>query len=178
MKEESTLKPEPALTPNVNGLLTPVHADDSEREDVFTIITDGFCKPNPHGIGVWANVIYCAHGDLFDLEADDIGSGDGITNNSADYVAVLKAFAWAVEFAPDVPVAILTNSELVANQVNGKATCKEPHLKALLEETLKLRKQSKASVRRVSKSDTEVASSLAKFAFELAKRESERGGND
>jgi ribonuclease HI len=57
---------------------------------------DGLCEPrNPGGWACWAFVVHKAIDDEF-IHDDRgcIGAGDGMTNNLAEYTAVLEALRW------------------------------------------------------------------------------------
>ena len=178
METEKNMKPEQALAPYVNNLLPLSQTEDDEPKAEYIIITSGFCKPNPHGIGAWGAAIFDDNGKLLSVHYGSIGSGEGVTNMAAAYVAVLNALGWAAESAPYHLVEILTDSELVAKQVSGEWSCNEPHLKELRDEAVKLFEQSMAFVRWAPKAETEIAALLAKLGFLIAKRELERGGDD
>ena len=168
---------EQALLPDDNNLLPFVQTEDDELEEGITIIAGGLCEPNPGGIATWGFAVFCLHGNLSALYAGVIGSGENITNNVAEYAGVLQALDYTVDCFPDAPVEILTDSELVACQINGKRACKKPHLKVLRDHAVDLLKQSKAVVRWVPKAETHVVRALNELAYHEVKRERD-GGDD
>jgi ribonuclease HI len=178
MENMNDLEIEMAFAPSADDLLTFSNVEEDKPEEGYIIITDGLCEPNPHGIGTWAVVIFCPHGNLLEQHFDDIGSGEHVTNNVAEYVAVINALIWTVECAPDEPVEIRTDSQLVANQINGKWACNKQHLRELRDDAVELLRQSNAVIRWVPKAETQVADLLTKLAYIKAKREQDEGDND
>lgn len=80
----------------------------------FTIYADGLCEPNP-GKASWGYAVY-HEGAL--LTAKNGFMGDGKTNNQAEYMAVIEALVYCHE-DDDNEYEILTDSQLVVNQLNG-----------------------------------------------------------
>ena len=58
---------------------------------LITIYTDGFCEPNPGGFACWGWVAYDRAGKELQQDFGCLGYGDGMTNNRAEYEAVLQA---------------------------------------------------------------------------------------
>lgn len=90
----------------------------------------------------------------------------------------MNALIWAVECAPEDPVEIRTDSQLVAKQVNGEWSCNKPHLRELRDDAITLLRLSKAVVRWVPRAEVKVADTLTKLAYIQAKRKQEEGGDD
>lgn len=76
------------------------------------IFCDGLCFPNP-GMGCYGLVVETQGSTWY--EAGLVGSG--LTNNRAEYHALIRAIAVARTLPP--PVTIYTDSLLCVNQVNG-----------------------------------------------------------
>lgn len=178
MQQMKRIEVEAAPELHNDSFLSLFLAEDAEPQEHITITTSGQCEPNPHGIGAWGFVVYCPHGDMIDVDMDDIGSGENVTNNVTEYVAVICALLWAATYAPDESVEVRTASKTVANQINGEFACKQPHLKELKDDAVELLKQTKAVVRWVSKKETLVADLLAKFAYLRAKHDYAEGEDD
>lgn len=87
---------------------------------------DGLAQPNP-GQGTWAFVVFEDERLLRTLAEHYGYLGASITNNVAEYTAVVKALEW-VQGQTKQPVTVLTDSMLVVNTINRKWKCKKPHL--------------------------------------------------
>ena len=94
----------------------------------LTIHADGICEPNP-GKAAWAFIVFDEAGEV--LHEDKGYLGDDRTNNYAEYTAVGKAARWCVEFARGKQIELLTDSQLVVNQVNGVWQCQKEQLQTL-----------------------------------------------
>ena len=119
---------------------------------------DGLANPNP-GKATWAFI------DLTHGEEQYGYLGDHITNNVAEYEAVLRAVEYARQF-PQEQTEILTDSMLVVNQVNGKWQCKRPEL-AELRNSVQGLKPSNVSIGWIRGTDNE-ADHFTRVAFREA----------
>jgi ribonuclease HI len=97
----------------------------------LTIKCDGLCEPNPGGIGTWAFIVYDEDGNFVTEDYGVALEGEGATNNVAEYWAVIKAIEWLTEQDDEYEAEILSDSQLVVQQLNGKWACHKPHLMAL-----------------------------------------------
>lgn len=167
-----------ASEPNPDFFLPLFLMEEEEPEGRFTIITSSLCEPNPHGIGAWAFVVFSPDGDMLDMDLDDIGSGEHVTNIVADYAAVIQALIWTASCEPEEPIEILTASKIVANQISGEFACNQPHLRQYRDDAVELLRQTNAVVGWVRKSETGVADVLARLAYLQAKRRQEEGEDD
>lgn len=152
--------------------------EDKKAGGKFTIYADGACNPNPHGIGCWAYVVYDAEGNQIAQDYGDIGRGEGVTNNVAEYHAVIEGLKKALEFPCESEVLVHTDSQLVVNQLNGKFACNPPHLKMLLDELRELVCLTNAVLEWVPREKNQVADYHTRLAYIQAKRRYEGGGND
>jgi len=90
---------------------------------------DGSCEPvNPGGIARWGfalleddEVIHTDHGL--------IGEGDGMTNNVAEYHALLHCLQYLSENHADDFIEIYGDSKMVINMTTGLWGKKKPHKK-------------------------------------------------
>lgn len=80
----------------------------------YTIYADGLCEPNP-GKASWG-IVVCD--DIGLITAQNGFMGDDNTNNTAEYRAVIEALVYAHE-DDENEYLILTDSQLVVNQLNG-----------------------------------------------------------
>jgi ribonuclease HI len=107
-----------------------------EEPSVLTIHTDGASRGNP-GAAAYAYVI--ARGD--ELLFEEAGCLGQMTNNQAEYTALVKALEHALELGPDQRLLIHSDSELLVKQMNGEYRVKNEDLRDLYE-------QARALVRR------------------------------
>jgi ribonuclease HI len=90
----------------------------------IVIYTDGGSRGNP-GHAAIAVLIYDGKGKLLASHSEYIGE---VTNNVAEYRAVLKALMLARKHGAGKSVSCVMDSELVARQLSGKYKVKKPHL--------------------------------------------------
>jgi ribonuclease HI len=91
------------------------------------IKTDGLVIGNP-GVGFYAFVVY----DDKRVWYEEKGNvGENVTNNIAEYTAVIKAIEY-VGRKLDGDVIIKSDSQVVINQINGSYKCKAGNLTPLL----------------------------------------------
>lgn len=84
------------------------------------IFFDGLCEPQPHGIGTYGYVIYRS-GRKVKEGAAFIGKGAGMTNNVAEYTAVVEALKLAsANGLLDGEVVVKGDSQLVIRQLRGE----------------------------------------------------------
>jgi ribonuclease HI len=101
-------------------------------EIMLSVFADGLCEPrNPGGFACWAWVAFDNSGQETANNHGCIGSGQGMTNNLAEYHAVLEAFRFASKDLFHKPIQFFTDSQLVVNQVNGEWACNSPSLQPL-----------------------------------------------
>ncbi|KKN86809.1 hypothetical protein LCGC14_0263680 [marine sediment metagenome] len=102
---------------------------------MIEIFTDGSTRPTnpgPSGYGI----AWYQDGKSFMEQSGFLG--DDLTNNIAEYVALIVALKSLHEFQ-DMNVVIRSDSMLVVKQVSGLWRVKQPHLRGLYEEAIKLR---------------------------------------
>lgn len=83
---------------------------------MITVFVDGLSEPRNPGIGTYGFVIY--------RDGEKIGEGRGpagenVTNNFAEYVALVRALSSIVSNS-DEPVLIRSDSRLLVNQMSGE----------------------------------------------------------
>lgn len=106
--------------------------------DAVTVRFDGACEPvNPGGHGTWGFVIE-AGGDTLAKERGYIGEGEGITNNVAEYTALLEALEHAREEVSAAAVDVRGDSQLVVRQLRGEYDVNSPRLRPLYERARRL----------------------------------------
>jgi ribonuclease HI len=101
---------------------------------LLTIHTDGASRGNP-GDAAYAYVISRDDETLIE-EADCLGQ---MTNNQAEYTALVRALEHALELGPHHRLLIYSDSELMVKQMNGEYRVKNEELRGLYEEACQLR---------------------------------------
>jgi ribonuclease HI len=107
-----------------------------DKATVLTIYTDGASRGNP-GEAAFAYVIR--------REGQPAVEGAGclgqMTNNQAEYTALIRALERAFEMGPHHRVIIYSDSELMVKQMNGQYRVKNEELRSLYEQACALRRR-------------------------------------
>src|SRR5262245_25996308 len=112
----------------------------SETRELM-IYCDAAVQPrNPGGHGSCAYVVY-EDGKRIAEQYGYIGTGPEMTNNVAEWRAVIGALKWAVKNAGGCRVRIMSDSMLVVNQLSGRWGCNKASLAALRDEARQLARQ-------------------------------------
>ena len=84
------------------------------------IFFDGLCEPNPRGIATYGFAIYF-NGKSLHKGSGIIGRGKGMTNNVAEYTALLEALKWLQKHHTGKfeEITIKGDSNLVIQQMRG-----------------------------------------------------------
>jgi probable phosphoglycerate mutase len=119
----------------MNGNLFPDHApsDADAPGEALTAHCDGGSRGNPGPSGFGA-VIEDAHGRVLAELSEFLGIQ---TNNYAEYSGLLAVLQWAVEHHAR-SLRVISDSELMVKQMQGKYAVKSPVLRPLYEEARKL----------------------------------------
>ena len=119
----------------MNGNLFPDPAPDAPAEH-FTAHCDGGSRGNPGPAGYGA-VVENSKGKV----VAELNSFLGIqTNNFAEYSGLLAVLRWAIENGAK-HLTVISDSELMVKQLQGKYAVKSPVLRPLFEEARKLSRQ-------------------------------------
>jgi ribonuclease HI len=134
----------------------------------LTIHTDGASRGNP-GDAAFAFVI-TGEGRPTVEEAGLLGR---VTNNQAEYAALIKALERAVAVAPGHPVVVHSDSELMVKQMRGEYKVKSEDLRDLYEQARRLvaRFPAGVSFRHVRREQNKRADELCNLALD-----GQRGG--
>jgi ribonuclease HI len=100
---------------------------------VLTIHTDGASRGNPGPAAFAYTISRDGHDDI--EEADVVGR---MTNNQAEYTALVRALEHAIELGKDYRVVVKSDSELMVKQVKGEYRVKNAELRPLFEQALAL----------------------------------------
>lgn len=131
----------------------------------WTVHVDGAARgnPGPAGIGI---VIEDAQGNVVKEIGEPLGR---TTNNVAEYSALVRALEEARALGCD-RVAVYTDSELMAHQLNGRYAVKAAHLLPLFQRAvLLLRQFDAASVTHVRREKNKRADALSNIGADQVK---------
>ncbi|MFM7099392.1 MAG: ribonuclease HI family protein [Gemmataceae bacterium] len=106
------------------------------------IHTDGASRGNP-GQAAFSFLVRKA-GSIIKEDAGKLGI---MTNNQAEYTALVNALEFALNTHPDDEVVIHSDSELMVRQVNGEYKVKSEELKPLFQQARDLISKMRGSVR-------------------------------
>ena len=104
--------------------------------DKLLINIDGSSEGNPGAAAIGA-VITDRQGNVIEEISEPIGRA---TNNVAGYKALITACKAALQYSPREAI-FFTDSQLLANQINGLYRIRQPHLEKLNDEALELLKK-------------------------------------
>jgi ribonuclease HI len=86
---------------------------------------DGGCGPvNPGGTAVSGAIIKYNDGTVLLKEGRLVGTGGGMSNNVAEYAAIIRVFKCLIPCPPS-HVIVRGDSNLVINQLSGKCAARE-----------------------------------------------------
>lgn len=92
----------------------------------YIIHTDGACAGNPGPMGI-GGIIETTEKETMHTFSESVGHG---TNNEAEYMAVIAALGYVIALNPE-SVLLMSDSQLVVNQVNGVYAINHAHLARL-----------------------------------------------
>jgi ribonuclease HI len=130
---------------------------------LLTIHTDGASRGNP-GAAAYAYVIERA-GDPPIEEAGCLGR---LTNNQAEYAALVRALNHALRLGPENSLAIYSDSELMVKQMRGEYRVKDGDLRELFDEAKALlgRFRGRVSIQHVRRAQNARADALCNEALD------------
>lgn len=135
------------------------------------LFTDGASRGNPGPAGAGA-VLKNQAGDVLLEKSQFLGR---MTNNEAEYRALILGLNLAKKFKPETLVCLL-DSELVVSQLNGVYRVRKPHLAMLMQEVRQAeRSYPKVVYKAIPREKNEAADKLANKAL---KQPSSRGANE
>ena len=87
---------------------------------MITVYFDGLCYPrNPGGVAAYGYAVF-RDGKPIWRGFGAVGEGRGMTNNLAEYEALMAAAQWLVHEGIEEKIAIRGDSELVIKQMKGE----------------------------------------------------------
>lgn len=136
----------------------------------ITVYFDGLCEPvNPGGIATYGFVIY-RDNSLIHSEGGFIGAGylgNDVTNNVAEYTALIKALEWLLENGySDEELVIRGDSQLTIRQLKGEYSVHSPRIAPLYHRAMTLINQFRdVQFEWVPRSGNKEADSLSRQAY-------------
>lgn len=131
-----------------------------------TFYTDGLCEPNPAGVACWAWIAVSGGRELAH-DQGTIGQGAGMTNNIAEYEAVIKALEHARSQGWQ-GVRICCDSQLVVNQIAGRWAVNAPGLVELHAWAKQLGRELHATIRWIPRGENVPCDALTRQAYRAA----------
>lgn len=136
-----------------------------EHEGTLSLYIDGAARGNPGPAGIGAILVDGGKQTLWEFEKF-IGE---TTNNVAEYTALIYGLQEAL-IRNVQRIAVYTDSELLARQLQGRYKVKEPHLKALHEQARSLiRGFDRFGIYHLPRSQNREADKLANQAIDTMK---------
>lgn len=108
--------------------------------NILALYCDGLCEPtNPNGYACWAWLAKSPEGKTIRQFWGCLGHGPGMSNNLAEYEAVLQALRYTLDrvamlAARSISVRLHADSQLAIRQITGEYRVNAPHLIALCAE--------------------------------------------
>ncbi len=95
---------------------------------------DGGCRPNP-GRGAYGFILYDDRGR--EIKRQNGSAGENVTNNIAEYTAVLEVLKAAKSMSIE-HLVVFSDSQIIIKQLNGDYNVYEPRLQTLHREAMDL----------------------------------------
>jgi ribonuclease HI len=132
------------------------------------IFCDGLCEPhNPGGYACYGWLAQDSDGQQIAQGYGCVAQGAGATNNLAEYAAVIAALRHSIEKGWH-DIDLLTDSQLVVNQVTGRWQCRAENLQPLWAEARRLLKVARARISWIPRTQNERADALSRRAYREA----------
>lgn len=131
-----------------------------------TFYIDGACEPvNPGGVASYGWVGYW-NGKKARIGFGVVGEGNGMTNNIAEYSALIYVFRHLKEKGYDQEVEIKGDSQLIINQMSGQWGVKSETMRQCYQEAKELEKYfKKVTYQWIPREQNEEADALSKQAY-------------
>ena len=130
---------------------------------------DGLCEPkNPGGVATYGFVVRDENGKIVCEGKGVVGAGfmgDDVTNNVAEYTALIKALECLREKGIKDKVIIMGDSQLVIRQLKGEYKVRSERIKPLYRRARELLKGIEYELRWVPRRLNEYADRLSREAF-------------
>lgn len=151
--------PDPRLEPVGDALSGHSHTEP------VTLWFDGACEPvNPGGHGTYGIVIEQDE-QIVHEERGYIGEGEGITNNVAEYEALIAGLEHIRAEYSGASVTVHGDSQLVIRQLTGEYAVRSPRLRPLWQDARRLANQLDVEFEWVPREQNEPADALSRVAY-------------
>jgi ribonuclease HI len=139
----------------------------SDLPDRLTVWFDGACEPqNPGGHGTYGIVIAASEdGTTLATDCGYIGHGEGVTNNVAEYTALIEALEYVHEHAPTAQITVRGDSQLVIRQLTGEYRVRSERLRPLWQEASHLARDLDITFEWIPREQNEHADGLSRRAY-------------
>lgn len=91
-----------------------------------------------------------------------------MTNNVAEFKAIIEALRWISENEPETQVELLSDSQIAVRQILGEYACHKAHLRELRDEALGLIVRANVSLRWIPREQNYEADALSRQAYRTA----------
>jgi len=133
---------------------------------MITINFDGLCYPkNPGGAAAYGYLV-SRDGKPIWRGFGGVGEGKGMTNNVAEYEALMAAAQWLVDEEIDEKILIKGDSELVIKQMKGQYKVTSATSKKYVPEIKRLLQGKDVSFEWVPREENEEADGLSRMGYE------------
>jgi len=142
------------------------------------VYCDGLCEPNPKGIATYGYTIF-QDGKEIKCGCDWLGEGDGMTNNVAEYTAVIEALSWLKEQDLDkaTKVIVKSDSQLLINQLKGNWRVLSERLSPLFKKAKYLSSLFNIEYRWIPREKNKKADMLSRVAYGCYLKEKEKNSS-
>ncbi len=138
---------------------------------MIEIWIDGLCEPNPGGVCCVGYIIK-NNGATIAVGSRAIGVGEGMTNNVAEYNALIYALKKLRHLnLENKDILVRSDSQLLVNQMNGNWKAGTPHISRLVRETRALATHFRIRFEWIPREENEEADRLTRSAYEESKKE-------
>ncbi len=132
------------------------------------VYCDGLCEPtNPGGYACWAYIVFEGECKI-QQDYGCLGHGPGMTNNLAEYRAVIRALGWLKDNVLD-GVRVRTDSQLVVRQLLGEYAVRSPAIVPLYQEAMVLVRAISPVLEWVRREQNTLADTLTRQAYAEAR---------
>ena len=132
---------------------------------MIEIYFDGLCEPNPGGVATYGYVIF-QDGKQIKTGNNVIGKGKGMTNNVAEYSALLRAFEWIDKQDISEKITVKGDSRLVIKQMKDDWKIKSDTSKKFVPEIRNLLRGRTVEFIWIPREENKEADKLARVAYE------------
>ena len=141
---------------------------------MITVYFDGLCYPrNPGGVAAYGYAVY-RDGKPIWRGFGAVGEGRGMTNNLAEYEALLAAARWLVDEGIEEKTVIKGDSELVIKQMKGEYRISSATSRKYAPEIKRLLQGRDVSFSWVPREEKQEADSLSRQGYEAYLRRKKR----